>query len=126
MPFSVLFLDRLSIWLSVTATAVVPANWYLFVPSSSEGGGSLSVEECHLHFAPGVHSLCCGSEDQTPGVHKCSAVAMKRIAVVVARDFCGAPGVGHFHDLSMRWAMLHVATVSVYTPCSDAYTAARL
>ena len=84
------------------------------------------MEERHLDLAPGVHSLCCGSEDQTPGVHKCPAVAMMRIAVVVARDFCGSPGVDHFYDLSMQRAMLHVATVSVYKSCSDAYTAARL
>ena len=115
-----------SYYLFDPATAGVPVTWYLFVPPPSAGVGSLPVEERHLHFAPGVHSLCCGSEDQTPGVHKCPAVAMMRIAVVVARDFCGAPGVGHFHDLSMRWAMLHVATVSVYESCSGAYTAARL
>ena len=108
------------------ATVGVSVNCYLFVPSSFPGVDSLPVEERHLHFAPGVHSSCCGSEKQTPGVQMCSAVAMTRIAVVVSREFCSAPGVDHFLDLSMQWAMLHVATVSVYTSCSDVYSEARL
>ena len=101
-------------------------SYYLFVLPSSVGVDPLQVEERHLPFAPGVQDGCCDAENQTPGVQRCSAEAMMRTSVVVARDFCGAPGVGHFHDLSMRWAMLHVAIVSVYTSCSDAYSLEQL